>query len=270
MPFPTSDREIYNDNPLEEVIFQLRFPSILSISSEPPAKFQGEIRSEYPWYAQQSPPSVPEMPAEMKASLPPEIRDALPAFGLVHGPVSHTFENENRTRAIQLTQESIAVSDRRYDQWGQFRTEIERAESVLREIYAPAFYTRIGLRYRDALDRSHYGLESVPWSQLLNSDFLGVLGSQKIAKDVVRSNTQVLLTISDVNGGQVLLQHGLVVRDDGDPPVYVIDADFSTQNRCDHDAAFKAANKFNRWAGHLFRWAITDDFRTAMGFRPTG
>ena len=270
MPFPESDREIYNNNPLEQVICQLRFPTILSISSEPPAKFQEEIRREYPWYAQQGQTDAPDIPAEIRGSLPPEFRDAIPSFGLMQGLISHTFENEDRTRAIQLTQDSVAVRDRRYDQWDGFRTEIERTESVLREIYAPAFYTRIGLRYRDVLDRRQYGLESVPWSNLLNPDFLGVLGSQEIAQDVVQSHTQVLLTIPDVDGGQVVLQHGLVVREGDDPPAYVIDADFSTQNRCDHDGAFKAAGKFNRWAGHLFRWAISDDFRMAMGPRPTG
>ena len=270
MPFPKSDREIYNNNPLEQVICQLRFPPILSISSEPPVKFQEEIRREYPWYARQAVPAIPDIPVEIRGAMPPEIRDALPGFGSTQLPITYTFENEDRTRAIQLTQESIAVSEQRYDQWDEFRTSVERAESVLRELYAPAFYTRIGLRYRDVLDKRHYGLDSVPWSDLLNPNFLGVLGSEEIAQDVVQSFTQVMLAIPDVAGGQVVLQHGLVERDGDEPPTYVIDADFSTQNRCDHDSAFTAASQFNKWAGHLFRWAITDHFRTAMGPRISG
>ena len=267
MPFPKSDREIYNNNPLEQVICQLRFPPILSISSEPPVKFQEEIRREYPWYAQQRAPDAPDIPVEIRSAMPPEIRDALPNFASARLPVTYTFETEDRARAIQLAQDSIAVSEQRYDQWDEFRTAIERAESVLRELYAPAFYTRIGLRYRDVLDKRRYGLESVPWSDLLNPNFLGVLGSEEIAQDVVQSLNQVMLTIPEVEGGQVVLQHGLVVSEGDEPHAYVIDADFSTQNRCDHDSAFKVASKFNKWAGHLFRWAITDDFRTAMGPR---
>jgi uncharacterized protein (TIGR04255 family) len=269
MPFPKTDREIYNQNPLEQVICQFRFPTILSISSEPPAKFQEEIRREYPWYTQQGPPSIPDIPAQIRESLPVEIRDALPGLGLTQGPITHMFETEDKTRAIQLTQDSIAVSESRYDQWDDFRAEIERAESILRELYAPAFYTRIGLRYRDVLDPRQYGLDSAPWSDLLNPIFLGVLGSDEIARDVQQSHTQAVLTIPDVDGGQVLLQHGLVVKEDASP-AYLIDADFYTQSRCDHDAAFKAANKFNRWAGHLFRWAITNTFRAAMVPRTTG
>jgi uncharacterized protein (TIGR04255 family) len=210
------------------------------------------------------------MPMELRESLPGEIRDALQGLGLAQSPVTYTFENADQTHAIQLTQDSVAVSETQYDQWDEFRTEIERAESVLREIYAPAFYNRIGLRYRDVLDRRHYGLESVPWSDLLNPNFLGVLGSEEIAQDVQRSHTQVLLAIPDVDGGQVLLQHGLAVKEGDDSPAYVIDADFYIQDRCDNDAAFRSANKFNKWAGHLFRWAITDDFRRAMAPRHSG
>ena len=40
----------YNRCPLVEVIFQLRFPTILSINSKQPADFQEKIRKEYPFY----------------------------------------------------------------------------------------------------------------------------------------------------------------------------------------------------------------------------
>ena len=50
MPFPDSERVIYQRNPLLEVICQLRFPSILRIDSEAPAVFQERVRKEYPMY----------------------------------------------------------------------------------------------------------------------------------------------------------------------------------------------------------------------------
>ena len=197
--------------------------------------------------------------------VPTEIRGMIQGFGMPQVPLTYSFKTENQTRTISLTQDSISVSERQYRQWSDFRGEIERAEGILREIYAPAFYTRVGLRYRDVLDRSHYGLDSIPWSELLNPIFLGVLGSQEIAQDLVQqSQSQVLLTIPDVDGGQVLLQHGLVAREGEEPSVYLIDADFYTQNRCHSDDAFNAANKFNKWAGYLFRWAITDVLREKL------
>ena len=44
MPFPVTKRIIYKKNPLVEVICQLRFPPILSIDTEIPARFQGAIK----------------------------------------------------------------------------------------------------------------------------------------------------------------------------------------------------------------------------------
>ena len=216
MPFPPSDREIYRNNPLEEVVCQFRFPTILSITSGPPVQFQEKIRNEYPWYTQQGPPDMPEVPTE--------IRGMIQGFGMPQVPLTYSFKTENQTRTISLTQDSISVSERQYRQWSDFRGEIERAEGILREIYAPAFYTRVGLRYRDVLDRSHYGLESIPWSKLLNPTFLGVLGSPEIAQDVIQQSQSVLLTIPDVEGGQVLLQHGLAAREGEQPSAYL--------NRC--------------------------------------
>ena len=263
MPFPRSDREIYSQNPLEQVICQLRFPTILNISAQPPAKFQQEIRGSYPLYHENRRPNIPDLPAEIRDAVPPEIRNAWPGFGSPEVPVTYTFQTADETRAVQLTQDSVAVSESRYDQWDGFRTEIEHVENILREIYSPAFYTRIGLRYRDVLDRRRYGFDGIPWAALLNPSFLGVLGAGEIAQDVQHSQTQVLLSIPDVDGGYVLLQHGLTVGED-ESSIYLIDADFYTQDRCDHDAAITTANKFNRWAGHLFRWIIRNPLRAAM------
>ncbi len=257
MPFPQTPREIYRNNPLDVVTFQLRFPTILSITAGPPVKFQEAIRSEYPWYTQQSQPDIP--------GVPPELTEMAQGFGMPQVPPTYLFETENRMRRISLAQDSLSVNERDYQQWGDFRSKIERAEGILNDLYAPAFYTRIGLRYQDVLDRSRYGLDATPWSELLNPIFLGILGSQEIGPDVVRqSQSQVALTIPDVDGGQVVLQHGLVAREGADSSLYLIDADFSTQSRCNSDDAFDAADKFNRWAGHLFRWATTDALREQL------
>ena len=40
----------YEKSPLVEVIFQLRFPTILSINAVQPVEFQELIRKEFPFY----------------------------------------------------------------------------------------------------------------------------------------------------------------------------------------------------------------------------
>ena len=54
MPFPKKDRIIFTKNPLTDVICQLRFPSILKIDTEVPAKFQDKIRDVFPNFTESS------------------------------------------------------------------------------------------------------------------------------------------------------------------------------------------------------------------------
>ena len=46
--FSTEPRHIYRRNQLTDVICQLRFPEILTISANAPADFQEAIRDEFP------------------------------------------------------------------------------------------------------------------------------------------------------------------------------------------------------------------------------
>src|SRR5713226_162290 len=64
MPFPDSQRVIYDRNPLEEVVCQVKFPPILKIDSAAPAAFQDEIRGTYP-LLQEVPGILVDLPAEI-------------------------------------------------------------------------------------------------------------------------------------------------------------------------------------------------------------
>lgn len=66
MPFPDVPRVIYEINPLDEVICQLRFPPVLKIDTEVPAGFQEQIRDDYPFYESKSPLRLP-------TGLPPNV-----------------------------------------------------------------------------------------------------------------------------------------------------------------------------------------------------
>jgi uncharacterized protein (TIGR04255 family) len=68
MPFPDAPRVIYEKNPLETVICQLRFPAILQISATPPVAFQDSVRKVYPLFQEKPPLDIaggcpPTLPA---------------------------------------------------------------------------------------------------------------------------------------------------------------------------------------------------------------
>ena len=67
--FYDTDRVIYAKPQIMEVICQLRFPRILSISAREPAEFQELIRSDFPRYSrniEKLPPKVTGQPGAMR------------------------------------------------------------------------------------------------------------------------------------------------------------------------------------------------------------
>ena len=256
MPFPSSEREVYQRNPLQEVICQLRFPTILQVTVEKPAQFQNAIRDRYPLYAEENATGLPKEVVDILAGLPvPKV---------VQQPV-YKFLTKDETRFIALSQDSIAVSEKEYQRWEHFREEIKSAASAFQTIYNPAFYTRIGLRYQDVLDRDELGLHDRQWAELLNPSFIGELGDPALIDEVDDIRTISLVRLPEVHKGFVRIVHGLAKTDDTKKQVYVIDIDFYTEERSELGDAFQILNIFNRWGGKLFRWAISQTLRDALG-----
>lgn len=257
MPFPITAREIYDNNTLEEVILQLRFPTILQVGNKSPVDFQNSVRSYYPLYEER----------KTGVDLPKELTDMLAGFpitGLTQ-QTEHQFLTEDRARFIALTQDFIAISEKDYKTWNVFRAELTLIEQIFREEYSPAFYSRVGLRYRNVITKAKLGLEESPWRDLLNPSLLGNLAEEVLTGEVIGTRTQTTITLPDQPGGRVVLRHGLSRSDD---QTYEIDTDFYLAEKCQPEEAYAILDGFNKWGGNLIRWAIKPALREAMGPNP--
>lgn len=258
MTFPQSPRVVFDRNPLAEVICQLKFPTILEIGAERPARFQNEIREVYPLY-EVGQPSLPKELAEIFTKLPiPQ-----PADG-----VTYKFLSESGDQLISLSPEFVAFTDKKYVRWERFSKEVERAKEALEGIYKPAFYTRIGLRYRDVIDKEALGLGEEPWEQLLWRPLTGLLSARDgIGAHVREIRTEAFIKIDEVDDGFATVRHGLGRTASGNREVYVIDMDFYTTERTLSEHVLGILQTFNRLNGNFFRWVITDKLRDALGPR---
>ena len=261
MLFPESPRESYDENPIVEVICQLRFPPILDISAKKPAEFQGLVRRDYPLFREgppglELPPGIPEEFAKVIAALPP-----------VGTPVSpeYRFLTEDEAKTISFSQDFLAFSVNKYDRWEHFREDFLAAEAAFRRVYEPAFYSRVGLRYRDIVDKDALGLGDSPWRDLLNIELIGVLGADDIGDAVVETRGQSLITLNGNAQGYIRIQHGIVQSRETEHDLYLIDADLHTVERTDIENAAKILDIFNKSAGYFFRWAISPKLREALG-----
>lgn len=259
MTFPASKRVVFQKNPLEQVVCQLRFPTILEISAEMPAKFQNLVRDQYPLYERDQ-PKVPKQIEEMIAHLPLQLpREA----------GTHKFTTADGNKSISLASEFVAFTDKKYEHWEKFSREVERARRALEDIYKPAFYTRIGLRYKDVIDREDLGLQKTPWESLLKPSLLGLLGAkEEVGKHVNDIATQASIDLEEIEGAHATIQHGLGRRMPDNRQVYIVDMDVYTEERSESHNVAKILAEFNKLAGNFFRWAITDVLHAALEPRP--
>ncbi|OOG28768.1 hypothetical protein B1C78_00660 [Thioalkalivibrio denitrificans] len=255
MSFPKSERVIYRRNPLIEVICQLRFSPILRINAELPAVFQELLRRDYPILREQH-AKVEGMP------LPPEV-DRVVSFLAKDAGTVYEFVSEDAVWRVSLAKDFVALTTTNYERWEAFQSRISNVLDVLKETYNPPFFTRIGLRYQDAIARSELGLENCAWPELLRSEVCGELQSQDVAANILGTKRQVLFKL-DKSGGRVRLAHGLSTNERTKEVGYLIDADFYTEQRTEVKDVLGILGSYNRQAGNLFRWCISDRLHHAM------
>jgi uncharacterized protein (TIGR04255 family) len=251
MTFPHSKRVVFGRNPIAQVICQIKFPPILEILTAPPAAFQKTIRTDYPLYQREDNAGIPREIAEIMAKLP--------GAGQLAESVVHKFATEDGTRNVALGKDFIAVTATRYERWQRFRADVLDAIKPLEALYRPAFYTRVGLRYVNAIDRAALGLGNIEWKDLLNAAFVGVLASDQVAGNVVNYQAQTVIDLKDhVPGAFVAMRIGLQ-SDAPDRSVFIIDNDFFKEGKTEAHDVNKILNEFNTLDGNLFRWAIGAD-----------
>ncbi|HUY35280.1 MAG TPA: TIGR04255 family protein [Pirellulales bacterium] len=256
MPLPETPRVIYAKNPLEAVICQLRFPPILRIAAELPAAFQERIREEYPLLRERPAFAVPAgiPPQMMMKAIPSELSVAL-------GGRTFDFLSADEKWQLSLNQQHLVLTTTSYERWEGFRIRLDGAHRSLLEIYRPSFYSRMGLRYRDVIRRSVLGLSDIPWYELLSPAIAGELASP-LADEVEHAAREFVLRLPD-SAARVRVRHGLIGAADSEAR-YVIDADFYNEPKTETADAFTVLDTFNKHAGRLFRWCISDRLHDAM------
>jgi len=113
------------------------------------------------------------------------------------------------------------------------------------------------------IKRSQLGLAQCPWSELIRPHVSGILASHDLLGRVAGTSTTTVVEFPD-KMGQVRIQHGLVEESDTPEECYLIDSDFSTEQKTEINHATDVLDTFNRQSGRLFRWCITERLHDAM------
>ena len=155
--FSTKAHCHYRANQIAEVICQLRFPEILSIGASAPAAFQDAIRDEFPQFIRRQDlpaPKITGMPGHLSLENQP-------------GVINYQFSSADGTWRVNLTSRFISLTCNRYSSWEDFAMKLDKPLAAFIQIYKPAYFERIGLRYLNFISRYELGLEGVPFLQLI-------------------------------------------------------------------------------------------------------
>ena len=261
MLFSDYQRYQYARSPLMEVICQLRFPPILTINTKEPAEFQEAVRHDFPRYAVR------------QEQLPPKLVGAgTPGAKLEpHGTVAnHSFLSADGFWKLNLTKDFIALSTLHYTRWEDFALRLDKPLAQFIQVYEPAFFQRVGLRYVNAVSKSRLGLTDLLWDDLIRSPYLGILGEPDV--DEAKVNRASVDTEITLEGGIRLKIHagpGLLNGGKRDPePKFILDGDLSLSGNTPADKVPAILDGLHHYAERFFHGAITPELHEALGPQP--
>lgn len=242
----------YQKSPLLEVIFQLRFPTILAIGAHAPADFQDLIRERFPEYNEGT-----EQQNEL--TIIPELSNAQLKRTETN---RYEFITQSGLDKVSLSTSYIAISTLHYSQWENFLELINYVVPKFEQIYKPSFYSRVGLRYVDAITRSEYGLSDEKWNDLIKPNITGVMTRE------LEEGTNAYTTVGEFQNddGTFIREHFEIGHiNDSVETSFLLDCDYYYQSTIHVGGVSEAANILHNHSSAFIRSAITDKLHNAMG-----
>ena len=258
MPFPTVDRVIYNKKPLDTVICQARFPTILRIDTEIPSAFQEKLLPEY-INLTEGQEVVVDIRLGNKPVVPTEDIKQITAPAIKN----YEFASEDNKWKVNLTRTFISLSTTDYHIWEEFKTRFASVLDAFIDVYKPVLFTRIGLRYIDVIVRSKLDLDNIDWEELIKPPFLGILASPEL-KDSVKHFQSTSIIDLENDQGVARVNAGTVKSTESAETSFMIDSDFYELKRKEKEELLNKLDSFHSMASGLFRMCITDRLHNAM------
>ncbi len=243
--FSKEPHTIYRRNQLGEVICQLRFPEILAIAAREPVDFQEAIRAQFPAFTRR----MEKVPGQDKPA------------------VNYQFATADGIWRVNLTAKFVSLACSRYTCWEDFAAKLDKPLAAFIQIYQPAYFERIGLRYVNFISRRALGLEGTPFRELIARRYLGVLADEELPEShAARSTVDADFAI---RGGCRVKLHagpGQVRRGsqtDGEVK-FIFDQDLFMPGKVAPNLTAPALQTLHTQAYSIFRAAITDELHDAM------
>lgn len=255
--FSHESRCIYRNAQLIEVICQLRFPEILTIGTTVPDKFQEAIRAEFPRYSK-----LQEMPAPKLAGTPGNM-----TLQKQEPTINHQFVSADGIWRVNLTSKFISLACNKYTCWEDFAGKLDKPLAAFIQLYKPAYFERVGLRYVNFISRNALELSGVPFRELIEPCWLGPLGEEAVQETgCSRCSLDVEMSIRGGCRVKIHAGPGMVKRaGQQDKEVkFIFDQDLYMPGQVPVKMSAGALQTLHSQAFSIFRGAITDKLHDAL------
>ncbi len=249
----TRPRSIYRRNPLAEVIAAIKFPRLLTLEERLPVELQEFLKSDYP-HLRLKDAVVLSMAVSVNGDEPTPLPMRTRAY---------EFVSENEKHLVTVSPDGLALTTTAYTQWEDFFPQFVRVLKEFHSIYQPPLITRVGLRYKDTIDREQLELSNVAWDRLLNADLLRpftVFSEGMNDHPIFAASTVVSL-----EDAQMRVNYGFI-EDKNKHTGFLIDTDCyvdpaSFRGVADAASAFEGLHKYTSLA---FNACISDELHAAL------
>lgn len=263
-------RVVYQNNPLAEVVSQVRFEHLGDLGEDEKLALKAEFAAAgFPAYSE-------AVSVSLVLQVDGNAADASSVQSIPQQKI-YQYASVDGIWCVAVCCDFVGLTCNKYLGWGDFLSRLETAVQIFLGRHADAVPTRIGLRYKDVIEREPLGLDGVPWHELISSFLLGPLAPNSLAEnqtavedEISNFNAQSLLRLDDA---MLLLQSSLLTSIDAQRRAFLIDADFYNEGNLESDLlvdpkVFSARlNALHANAGAMFRRGITERLHHAL--RPT-
>lgn len=243
--FPSKKDIPLKNDPLVEVVCQVRFPTILRINTEDPSEFQEEIRGRFPKI---------EVEQGFLLRVPKPGSGGAPAAE-AESKKTYRFRSRDEDTTVSLASEFYALSTKRYAHWKDFSDNLSLVDEVVKKVYNPAYATRIGLRFINRIKPENTGLQTLDdILELLNPDLIGYTQSNVWT---LPEEMQSRLLLSD-GEAKLNLRTGYD-KDDDDDTFFLLDFDYFEEGELPLSRLVERCNEYHDVIYRAFRWCVPDE-----------
>ncbi len=245
-PFlPPAEPARYARNFLQQVVCELRFPTLFDLNnSVPPPLFVKEFRKEYPYHQHQ----VNDV----------SVNDQ--SFEQVH---VHVFRNRRADYTVSLRSSAVTLECTVYTSFEDFKARLSRLIDVASQIIDSDFFTRVGLRYVNAVP-----MVLQPDVKDNLREFSGWLRSD-LVQPILEHDMGILAEYwSRIAGmaefGRYTMNHGIGVHNRTQAQSYILDFDFSKE-AVELSDTLAALDELHKHQFSMFDWSLGPKAREFLG-----